>query len=611
MRSDIAIRRTYNRPLGNRHETWAETCARATAHSRSLWTGIPDDGELATLESNMVAKRSLLAGRTMWLGGTEIARTRAASQFNCSFLRVATVHDLVDALWLLLQGCGVGFQPVPGNLYGYRRPMAMVVRDDTHPERGEPGNRETVHDGVWTLRFGDSAEAWAKAWGKLVANKPAAHTLVLDFTNIRKAGGVLRGYGWTCSGSENLRTAIAIFHRIMNEHAGKMLPFAAIHDIINLMGTVLSSRRSAQIALRPMDIGWREFAGFKADQSAWWRGQSNNSVMMDHWNPDVFDAMVEAGGSEPGIVNIAAARRRAPWFAGTNPCGEILLPSHGFCNLATINQSVQKAPNIELTRLMARANYRQTNVDLRDGVLQTVWHETNAMLRLCGVSGTGWTQADWVTPEALRALRAAAWDGMRSMADEMGMPHAAAVTTIKPEGTASKVMGCAEGIHRPVGRYVLNRVVFPKGPLAARAEAHGYEVAPHPHDPSACLVTLPVEFPGAELVDTEPAVSQLNRYKMFMDNYVDHNASVTIRYRPEEVPAVKCWMKANWDVVVGVAFIPYQDPSRSARDLGYQYLPQQVVTEAQFRRHKGTPFDLDETEMQPEAECVGGMCPVR
>jgi ribonucleoside-triphosphate reductase len=44
------------------------------------------------------------AGRTLWLGGTNIARTREASMFNCSHTNVETVYDLVDAFWLLLQG---------------------------------------------------------------------------------------------------------------------------------------------------------------------------------------------------------------------------------------------------------------------------------------------------------------------------------------------------------------------------------------------------------------------------------------------------------------------------------------------------------------------------
>lgn len=52
---------------------------------------------------------------------------------NCSFLRVETVYDVVDAFWLLLQGAGVGFEPIVGSLNGFparwrSRPFARPAR---------------------------------------------------------------------------------------------------------------------------------------------------------------------------------------------------------------------------------------------------------------------------------------------------------------------------------------------------------------------------------------------------------------------------------------------------------------------------------------------------
>ena len=48
--------------------------------------------------------------------------------------------------------------------------------------------------------------------------------------------------------------------------------------------------------------------------------------------------MLESGGSEPGIINGEVARKRASWFSGTNPCGEIL-PSGSLRNLCEIDLS--------------------------------------------------------------------------------------------------------------------------------------------------------------------------------------------------------------------------------------------------------------------------------
>ena len=62
--------------------------------------------ELIELAGLLKDRKVSVAGRTLWLGGTDKSRKREASQFNCSFKRVETVHDAVDLFWLLLQGCG-------------------------------------------------------------------------------------------------------------------------------------------------------------------------------------------------------------------------------------------------------------------------------------------------------------------------------------------------------------------------------------------------------------------------------------------------------------------------------------------------------------------------
>ena len=46
-------------------------------------------------------------------------------------------------------------------------------------------------------------------------------------------------------------------------------------------------------------------------------------------------------------------------------------------------------------RLIARANYRQSCVNLDDGVLQRTWHGLNEYLHLCGVGLTGIVQWEY------------------------------------------------------------------------------------------------------------------------------------------------------------------------------------------------------------------------
>lgn len=220
-RAQVITRRTYNRPLneeGTEFETWKQTVDRVIDHQRFLWERakthnlIPDvalhnivreskdwaaltekeEAELQELKSLLFDRKVAVAGRTLWLGGTDIARRREASMFNCSFTNVETVYDIVDVFWLLLQGCGVGFRPVSGSLTGFRKyiPELEIIRSVNSTTKGEENNLETWDNvtKTWTIRVGDSAEAWAKSIGKLLAGKFAAQKLVLDFSQIRKPG---------------------------------------------------------------------------------------------------------------------------------------------------------------------------------------------------------------------------------------------------------------------------------------------------------------------------------------------------------------------------------------------------------------------------------------
>lgn len=459
LRSQLLTRRTYNRPIdekGTVFETFEQTVDRVISHQKWLWNraAIHDTSEalayrmsdeLEELRQLMLDRKVLMSGRTLWLGGTDIAKRREASQFNCSFTRVETVYDLVDVLWLLMQGCGVGFSPIVGQLTGFQKPLKSVevIRSTRTEKGGDQENKETYDPdtGIWTIRIGDSAEAWSKSIGKLAAHKFPATKLVFDLSQIRPAGERLKGYGWISSGDAAIAKAFVAIAEIMNKRAGSLLSRIDILDIVNWLGTILSSRRSAEIALFEYNEDeWQEFAVVKNN---WWvdniqRAQSNNSLLFRK-KPfreelyHIFDLMVASGGSEPGFINGEAAMRRAPWFKGVNPCAEILLGNKSFCNLVEVDVAKFKGDSNGLRRavhIAARANYRQTCVNLLDGILQEAWHLNNEFLRLCGVGLTGIVRRPDLKPYDYAELNRTATAGAYSMADELGLPRPKNVTTV-------------------------------------------------------------------------------------------------------------------------------------------------------------------------------------
>lgn len=672
-RAQIVERRTYLRPLddaGTTFETYEMSIDRIVGHQQWLWQravnrklNVKEKRELQELRTLLLERKITLSGRTRWLGGTPISKTREASQFNCAFCEIRDVYSVVDSLWLLLNGCGVGFRPVVGILNGFATEIKdiQVVRSKMTMEiwengiRGRETNKETFdrETGTWTISIGDSAEAWAKSIGKLLAGKYPAKKLIIDFAQIRPAGLRLKGYGWISSGDESIAIAFLAIAKLLSKRAGTLLTRIDILDLLTWLGTILSSRRSSEICLMSVEEPeWMEFALAKKDYflpevNQPQRSQSNNSLLFYHKPSrneleNIFQLMQDAGGSEPGFINAAEALRRASWFKGVNPCAEILLGDKSFCNLVETVLMRFNGDEEALHRahyIVTRANYRQTCVNLDDGILSRGWHELNEFLRLCGAgvtSAVAWEGVD--SPEMWQSLRKAAQDAANSMADELHLPRAKAVTTVKPSGTASKTlslegMECPEGVHKPLGRFIFNNVILSKyDPLVNTLTDAGYHIFDHPMNTWDCLVRIPVEFNnisfdtvtktirGEEVeveVNLESALSQLNRYKMLQENYVDHNTSITVSYDPSEVPGIIDWFMENWGCYVGVSFLYRTDPSKTAADLGYPYLPQEVVDEKTFREYASTlkPIDLTglsgEDEVDTGGECATGACPIR
>jgi len=662
-RARIVERRTYLRPLdenGVEFETPEQMKDRVIDHQRWLWENQikrslndEENDELAQLRQLMDDGLLTMSGRVKWLGGTDIVKERSSAAFNCSFTKIENPADFVDVFWLLLQGCGVGFKPIPGLLSGFSKSLKTIhVLTSNRNDKGgqenttEKYNHETK---TWTLTVGDSAKSWAKSLGKLLAGKYPAERLIIDLSELRPAGKRLKGYGWLSSGWKPLENAYTRIAKLLINAAERPLTAIEIGDIVNHLGTVLSSRRSAQIWL--MDSDGREVDEFidakvgRYENGNEHREQSNNSLVF--WQKPHREMIVGLlhtilDGGEPGFINGAEAKRRAPDFDGSNPCAEILLPSKGFCNLV---QVVWHRFNGNFEGLLwaqyiaARANYRQTCVDMKDGVLQLAWDNNQHLLRLCGVAPLGYVAWEGLNnPDMLE--RAAAWarSGANSMADEFGTPRPRRVTQVQPGGTSSKHLGhigdeVHEGAHLALSRWIFNNITVSVGePLLDALEAANYRIKPHPFDKTSMLVSIPVEYPASPLftpatmqidgreeyveINQESAISQLERYRILMKHYVDHNCSITVSFDAHEIEDMADWFMDNWDDYVGVSFLKRNDPSKTAADLGFSYLPQETVSKRMYDEYMAEllPLDLSgdkSVELIDMGDCASGACPVR
>lgn len=190
-------------------------------------------------------------------------------------------------------------------------------------------------------------------------------------------------------------------------------------------------------------------------------------------------------------------------------------------------------------------------------------------------------------------------------------------------------MGTTEGVHKPLGKYIFNNVNFGKhDPLLAKLKQANYRMMENPADSDGVIVTFPIAWEDVEFdkvykedgtvveVNLESAIVQLERYKKIQTAYCQQNVSNTISYSPDEVEGIVDWLLGNWDIYVGVSFLYRADPTKTAKDLGYLYLPQEVVTKESYDEYVATLIDVNfndtDGEFEVESqECSGGACPVK
>ena len=161
--------RTYSRwlPEEQRRETWKETCIRAVEYNCSLANTPRKEAE--ELFDAMFNLKQALSGRTLWVGGTEVAEKYPLANFNCAFTIMDSVEAIRDLFYLLMVGTGVGFRILKEDVAKFPK-----VKQDiklTHKEyvakpkmfRDELSSLEFFGDfPKVTIKIGDSKE------GKLI-----------------------------------------------------------------------------------------------------------------------------------------------------------------------------------------------------------------------------------------------------------------------------------------------------------------------------------------------------------------------------------------------------------------------------------------------------------
>lgn len=617
--------RTYARRLNDDDmnsfvESWPQCLDRVLKGAQEqLHVNFTED-EYWEVRQLMLDAKCFLAGRFLWQLGTSVVdRMGLLSLQNCAFI---VMNEPVEPFrWIfnfLMLGAGVGFRILPEDVAHFPVIHAVTIQ------------RHDSEDVDFTVP--DSREGWVELLGMVMeAHFMTGRGFTYSCSLIRPRGAPIKGFGGRASGPDVLSKGMSKINKLLNRHAGNPPTTVDILDIVNNIGKIVVAgnvRRSAELALGDVhDLSFLRAKRWDLDRLPKSRSSSNNSVVCNRIEEILplaeFWEGYQGNGEPYGFVNLELMRRcgRAgelkypdPRVEGTNPCGEQSLENQETCCLAEI-----VLPKMQSREEMIRCvhyMYRICKHSLRlpcpiSAETERVVHQNMRMgIGITGFCESTEEQKSWLS-EVYEDLR----EFDRAYSNLHGFPPSIKLTTVKPSGTLSLLAGVSPGVHPAIFAYYIRRVrVNADSPLVEIMKKHGYEVEVARHlngamDPTTQVVSFPCKAsPGALLARNTSAIAQLENVKFLQKVWSDNCVSVTIYYNKHELPAIKEWLRENYnDHIKSVSFLLHSDH-------GFLQAPYEEITEEQYEQMQArcSPIVYEKVVAsmdEPEGDCK--YCPVR
>ena len=552
-----------------RRESWPETVERYIEFFRvhlEQYGVDPDDRVFDVVQSAILNRDVLPSMRALMTAGPALEKSNMAG-YNCSFVAVDDTRAFDEIMFVLMNGTGVGFSVESRHVDQLPVVPEVLTESDSYLDE---------------IIVEDSREGWADAFRRLIDSLYVGVIPTWDVTKVRPLGAPLKTFGGRASGPGPLLQLFRFTVDTFKEAAGRRLKPIEVHDIVTKTGDVVVSggvRRSALISLSDLD----DFSMAKAKSGSWWenhghRALANNSATyLERPNAELFlrewRNLIESQSGERGIFNLAGVRANVPerrdgsQVEGTNPCGEISLRNMGLCNLTEVvikpeDNAATVKHKVEIAAVIG--TWQSTLTDFH--YVRPDWKKNAEEERLLGVSLTGIygnvlfnDPYDQALPERLSTLRTAAVQMNAVWAGRLGIQRSASVTTVKPSGTVSQLTGVSSGIHPwHSERYIRTVRGANTDPLTKLMIDAGVPHEPDVMNPDKTTVFMfPIEAPAnAKTRHDVSAIEHLMLYKMYRENWAEHQVSITVTVRPDEWVRVGAWVFDNWNIVAGVSFLP-------------------------------------------------------
>ena len=453
-----------------RKETWEESVEDVMKMHYHKFKGIAElQPYLKKAEEAYKNKEILASQRNLQYREEQILKSNTRL-FNCSATYIDRPEVFKEAMWVLLNGCGVG----------YSVERRFVDKLPTIKQRPDKTITHIVEDSI---------EGWANALDALMMSFfNGTEKIRFDGRLVRPEGAFISG-GFKAPGYEPLKKSLELIESILERKLGvnteyKLTSLDA-HEIICISSdAVLSAgvRRSAIICLFDKD----DDLMLKAKTGDWyikkpWLARANNSIKLlrGSFTEEEFNGYKESikQYGDPGIVMVDDLR-----FC-TNPCAEIgfipINPRTGntcwsFCNLNEINGGACTTKEkffeaCENAAILGTLQASYTDMPF----LGSDTKELIELESLIGVSITGIMDNPqvFINAETLQAGAKIVNETNEKIAKLIGINPAARTTTVKPSGNASVLLQTSSGIHSAHSKKYFRIVQMNKNNDVAKAIA--------------------------------------------------------------------------------------------------------------------------------------------
>ena len=517
------------------------------------------------------SKKVLGSQRALQFAGPPIFKHNAR-MYNCVASHCDRLDFFSECFYLLLCGCGTGYSV-----------------QQRHAGKLPAMSNQWIH-GRRDFVVEDSIEGWADAAKALIDSFfIGQHGWNFVFDDIRPKGATLSA-GGKAPGPEPLERALGKVENILMARFGSedriLRPIDCYDIVCHLADAVISGGVRGSATICVFDRFDEEM--LKAKTGNWFsenpqRGRSNNSVMLPRDEvtrtefAHIMKSVKEFG--EPGFV----------WADDpdmiVNPCVEIgMYPVDqetgrtGWqgCNLSTVNGAKIQDEYDFLGAVEAAAVIGTLQAGFTD--FKYLTEESTRIFEreaLIGVSVTGIMENPDVIldPEIQRRAAEVVKRVNARIADMIGINRAARTTCVKPEGTASCILGTSSGIHPHHARTYIRRVQAntldpiyqhykSKNPLSCEESvwsANGTDD----------VVAFAIQAPPKAIRKNVSAIKLLESVVSTQQNWVlpgtnsdacvrgtvTHNVSNTINVKDDEWDSVEQFIFDNREYLCGVSLL--------------------------------------------------------